>query len=112
MLARDGATSQGRGEDVDREGWEVECLEEEVRWSREEVTKSGGGWRIGGWVTRRGEREACWDGWVGATKGGDAVRVESKAVLDLDRGVDGLEERGDEDSKEEKEEALERNLGE
>ena len=59
MLARDGATSQGRGEDVDREGWEVECLEEEVRWSREEVTKSGRGWRIGGWVTRRGEREAC-----------------------------------------------------
>ena len=49
---------------------------------------------------------------MGATRGGDAVRVESKAVLDLDRGVDGLEERGEEDSREEKEEALERNLGE
>ena len=63
-------------------------------------------------MTRRGEREACGEGWVGATSGGDAVLVESRAVLDRERGVDGLEERGEEDSKEEKEEALERNLGE
>jgi len=62
-------------------------------------------------VTSRGEREACWEGWVGATSGGDAV-LESRAVLDRERGVDGLEERGEEDSKEEKEDALERNLGE
>ena len=47
MLARDGATSQGRGEEVDREGWEVECLEEEVRWSREEVTISPFNIRLG-----------------------------------------------------------------
>ena len=62
-------------------------------------------------MTSRGEREACWEGGVGATSGGDAV-LESRAVLDRERGVDGLEERGEEDSKEEKEDALERNLGE
>ena len=48
---------------------------------------------------------------MGATSGGDAV-LESRAVLDRESGVDGLEERGEEDSKEEKEDALERNLGE
>ena len=111
MLARDGATSHGRGECADRDGWDVECLEED-RWSREEVTRSGGGWRTGGWVTSRADREACCEGWVGATRGGDAVLLESRAVLDLERGVDGLEERGEEDSKDEKEDALERNLGE
>jgi len=48
MLAKDGATSHGRGEEAEREGWEEEeCLEED-RWSREEVTRSGGGWRMGG----------------------------------------------------------------
>ena len=49
---------------------------------------------------------------MGATSGGDPVLVESRAVLDRERGVEGLEERGEEESKEEKEEALERNLGE
>ena len=63
-------------------------------------------------MTVRGEREAWWEGWVGATSGGEPVLVESRAVLDRERGVEGLEERGEEESKEEKEEALERNLGE
>ena len=33
-------------------------------------------------------------------------------MLDRESGVDGLEERGEEDNKEEKEDALERSLGE